>query len=312
MDKITLIDFHNMLWRCSIGFGPPIKHIICTEEMCTDNGKYDVKHKRDDVHCICGAKWDVDDQKCYGEKYIFIFNFFRNLRPLIEITEPHKIMIVGEGRPQFRYDLYPEYKANRIVKLGVKQESKDRFDLAKDEIMRLLQYLPITIAHAAAYEADDTIGTLCENMKDEDIVVISADSDFIQLLQRGYKNITIYNPIKKETMEAPQYNYLVWKILNGDKSDGIKGILKPKKALATVNDPELFRQLMSGEEFRSLFSINKKLIEFHIVPEEEIIIREGVRNFDALKKEFERMDFQSIINDKSWEKYVKTFDYVRY
>src|SRR5271157_2152796 len=310
MDKVLLIDGHNAMWRASIGFGPPTTHIVCAggfDEAC--------KHKlfgEGVIHCTCGAKWDVADSKCYGEKYVHIFNFFRNLRPQIEDGAPDKVFFVLEGHPQFRYDLFADYKANRIVKQASRQDALDKFQVAKNEIVRILQYLPITIARAASYEADDTIATLCENMKDEDLTVITSDSDFIQLLQRGYQNQTVYNPIKKVAMEAPAYPYVAWKCLNGDKSDNIPAILKPKKALDTVNDPELFRKFLSVEENRANFNINRQLIEFRSVPEEEITLKEGSRNYDKLKAEFTIMDFQSIINDKSWEKYTKTFDCLRY
>lgn len=306
MDKVLLIDGMNALWRASIGFGPPTQHKLCKH--CSD------KHDRvnDVPHCRCGAKWDSTDNKCYGEKYVHIFNFFRNLRPQIEDGSPDKCFFVLEGRPQFRYDLFADYKANRLVKTAAKQETLDKFQITKNEIVRLLQYLPITIVRAAAFEADDVISSLCENMKEEEITVISNDSDYIQLLQRGYKYLTIFNPIKKVVMEAPEYPYITWKSLNGDKSDNIPGLLKPKKALEAVNNPDIFRKWMSIEENRANFNINRQLIEFRSVPEEDLIIQEGTRNFEALRSEFAQMDFQSIINDKSWERYTNTFNCIKY
>ena len=310
MDRIMLIDGHNAMWRASVSFGPPIHHGVCghSGDTCPPaHSRYEGA-----MHCVCGARWDTTDNKCYGEKYNFIFNFFRNLRPLIEEGAPDKCFFVMEGHPKFRYDLFADYKANRIVKQAAKKESLDRFHAAKNEILRIIQHLPITVAQASDYEADDVIGTLCDNMKEEELTVISNDSDFIQLLQRGYRALTIYNPIKKVAMEAPAYPYVAWKCLNGDKSDNIPAILKPKKALDTVNDPELFKKFMAVEENRANFNINRQLIEFRSVPEEEIILKEGVRNYTKLKAEFTIMDFQSIINDKSWEKYTRTFDCLRY
>jgi 5'-3' exonuclease len=175
-----------------------------------------------------------------------------------------------------------------------------------------MQHFPITVARASNYEADDLIGTLCENMRDEEVTVLSNDSDYIQLLQRGYPHCQIYNPIKKVFMEAPDYPYVGWKCLNGDKSDNIPALLKPKKSLDTINNPELFKKFMEIEENRANFNVNRQLIEFRSVPIEEIVLHEGIRNFDIVKQEFERMDFQSIINDKSWVKYTKTFECLRY
>lgn len=297
MDRILLIDGHNAMWRACTTFGMKKLHYIVQPDVEKD--------------CICGEHWDFSINACPSD-YTVVFNFFRNLRPLIEDFEPDKCFFVLEGHPQFRYDLFADYKANRIVKHAAKAESQAKFQKDSGIIVPLMQCLPITTCRASDYEADDVIATLCDNMKDEDLTVLSNDSDYIQLLQRGYKNIRIYNPIKKVDMEAPAYPYVAWKCLNGDTSDNIPGLLKPKKALATVNDPELFKKFMEVEENRANFSVNRQLIEFRSVPEEEIVLREGVRAFENLKKSFQFMKFESIINDQSWKKYTKTFDCLKY
>lgn len=276
MDKVLLIDAHNQMWRACVKFG--------------------------------AVQPDVPDE------VIFAFNFFRNLRPLIEDFEPAKCFFVLEGHPQFRYDLFADYKANRIIKLAEtkSKESNERFLRTKDIIVPLMQYLPITTCRAANYEADDVVATLCENMQAEDLTVLSNDSDYIQLLQRGYQQIRIYNPIKKDFMEAPPYPYVAWKCLNGDKSDNIPALLKPKKALEAATNPEAFQKFMDVEENRANFNINRQLIEFRSVPLDDISMKEGQKDFDSLKKAFAEMKFESIINDKSWEKYCKTFDCLKY
>lgn len=275
MDKILFIDAHNSMWRACVKFGT--------------------------------VQPDTPDE------VIFTFNFFRNLRPIIEDFAPDKCFFVLEGHPQFRYDLFSDYKANRIVKNAeARKESNERFLKTKDIIIPLIQHLPITTVCAANYEADDVIATLCDNMKDEDLTVLSNDSDYIQLLQRGWKNVAIYNPIKKMFMEAPDYPYVAWKCLNGDKSDNIPALLKPKKALEAATNPEKFEQFMAVEENRANFQVNRQLIEFRSVPEDEIVLKEGNRQFDLLKQAFAEMKFESIINDKSWEKYHKTFDCLKY
>ena len=113
-------------------------------------------------------------------------------------------------------------------------------------------------------------------------------------------------------MEAPPYPYVAWKCLNGDKSDNIPALLKPKKAIDTVTNPDLFKKFMEVEENRANFQINRQLIEFRSVPVDDISIKDGVKNFELVKQEFAKMQFDSIINDKSWDKYVKTFDCLKF
>jgi 5'-3' exonuclease len=310
MDKILLIDALNAIWRATITFGPSKQ----VHEQCIKACNHKLLESNTN-HCTCGQEWNDNDGRCFSqanEDYIIVFNFFRNLRPIIEQFKPDKCFFVLEGHPQFRYDLYADYKANRIIKTASKQEAFDKFHFSKKEIIRLLNYLPITLARAEKYECDDVIATLCDNMKNEDLTVLSNDSDYIQLLQKEYSNIRIYNPIKKEFMQAPSYPYVAWKCLNGDKSDNIPAILKPKKALDTVCSPELFAKFMALEENRSKFSINRQLIEFRSVPEDEIHINNGSTDFHSLREEFSKMKFESIINEKTWQKFCNTFNCLKY
>jgi 5'-3' exonuclease len=295
MDKVLFIDGHNFIWRANITFGGSVKHVPTIE------GK-----------CLCKAPWNEEEQFCYGEKYSVIYNFFRNLRPIIEQFSPDKCFFVLEGHPQFRYDLYGDYKANRLIKNASRQEDQTKFFRNKDIIVSLLPHLPITLARAADYEADDTIASLCDNLKTEDLSIISTDTDYIQLLQRGYPYIRIYNPIKKVDIEAPSYPYVAWKCLNGDTSDNIPALLKPKKALDTINDPELFKKFLETEENRANFNINRQLIEFRPIPEEQIQLQEGQRNFQFLHDAFAQMKFDSMVRPESWSKYIKTFNCIKY
>ena len=313
MDKILLIDGNNAIWRASIGFGPTKSiHVECL-----DCDALISIHREGKTHCECGEDWNLITNSCLTQpssEYVTVFNSFRNLRPLIEMFSPDKCYFVLEGHPKFRYDLFADYKANRIIKNADRKEDLEKFNTSSNHIIRLLKYLPITIARAADYECDDVIGTLCENLKDEDLTVLSGDSDFIQLLQRGYKNCKVYSPIKKSFMVAPDYPYVAWKCLAGDKSDSIPGFegIGDKKAQKMLKDPDKFRSFMEIEENRSKFSIFRQLIEFKSVPEEEISLVEGIKNFLELKKEFKLMQFESIINDNSWNKYIKTFDCLKF
>lgn len=272
MDKILLIDGRNAIFRANIAFG-------------------------------------ADPNVPF--EHIITYNFFRNLRPIVEQFSPEKIFFVLEGHPKFRHELYAEYKSNRIIKTAEKQESVNKVNLASNIIIDLLQYLPITIAKASNYEADDVINTLCKNMQDENITILSSDTDYIQLLQK-YKNVSIYDPRKKEFMVAPTENYIVLKSLMGDKADNIKRLASENKAKLYCNNPDKFKEFLSIEENRANFSINKKLIEFADIDLDEIQSFEGKKDFDTLKDKFFELKFDSIINERSWDKYTKTFDCVKF
>lgn len=289
MDRVLIIDGHNFIYRACITFKPPPE----VAPPLIDNWGF------------TNPPLEVSPPEEFGT----IFNFFRNLRALVAQFTPVKCFFALEGHPQFRYDLYPDYKGNRLIKLASKSTSKELFDKAQPEILRLLKYLPLTLIRALQYEADDVINTLVTGLKDEEVIVASADSDFIQLLQKGHQHLTVYNPTTKTNRVAPEYHFIAYRAICGDKSDGIKGIsgYGPKKTLELISDPEKLHNFLSIEENRSLFSINTRLIEFKDVPPEDLLFEEGQTDFTFLQKEFVRMEFKTILKEPYWTSFQDTF-----
>lgn len=242
--------------------------------------------------------------------YCIIYNFFRNLKATIEQFNPTKCFFVLDGNPKYRKSIYSAYKGNR-TKYGSSDFQKNKehntfFHSQKNEIIRLLAYLPIQIIKAKDYEADDVIAFLCGNLKDENIVICSNDSDYIQLIQT-YKNVKVYDPIKKIFMEDPGIHFLLFRCLVGDVSDNIKGIISEKEAIELCNNTSRLKEFLSNDEYKADFNLNKQLIEFQKVPEEELEWFESDTNFNTLKTEFIKMDFKSMVNDKYWSRFVELF-----
>lgn len=272
MDKVLLIDGLNFIYRSNIKFG-------------SINKEY---------------------------KHTTIYNFFRSLRALIDKFEPKKVFFCLESKSNFRYALYSKYKANRkIIKLSSTIATKDTdnsFDEQRDKIIELLQNLPITTVYADGYEADDVIGELSNNLKDEEIIIVSNDTDYIQLLQKGYSNLKIFNPIKKDFVETPKYYYLVYKILAGDKTDNIPGLVSVSKAEDLAGNPKLLSLYLNNKENIANFNLNKELIQFATIPENKLIFNIGSCKLSVLKKEFKKMEFDSMLKESYWSKFEKTFN----
>ena len=80
-------------------------------------------------------------------------------------------------------------------------------------------------------EADDTIGYLCRQVLTESqITVMSTDKDFLQLANGRIK---IWSPTKKKMYDESavldeygisSHNLIWYRVLDGDKSDNIKGV----------------------------------------------------------------------------------------
>ena len=140
-----------------------------------------------------------------------------------------ELVLCCDGKNNWRRGYYPQYKANRK-----KKREQDTFDWAKAfEILtnvreEIQENFPYKVIQVDECEADDIIGTLCENTQEfgqyEDVMIISADKDFLQL--QRFPNVRQYSPLlKKEYKEETPLVSLMEKIMKGDAGDGVPNIL---------------------------------------------------------------------------------------
>jgi DNA polymerase-1 len=252
-----------------------------------------------------GVKEGDDDKPSYH----IVYNFFRSLRVLVETLKPTRVFFCCESEHSFRKELYSEYKANRIVKTGTAKakEKEEDFYRQANIIFKLLKHLPIVQVKADGYEADDVIATLADDLKDEEVVIVSADKDFMQLLQKGYKHLRIFNPHKKGFVEAPEYHALTFLCTNGDSSDNVPHLISEKRAIKLATDPKKLAEWLSVEENRANYQLNRQLVELKPIESEKMEFGTYEVNYDALKEEFDWMEFETIVEEKYWSRFVETF-----
>jgi len=147
--------------------------------------------------------------------------------------------------------------------------------------------------------------------KGDECVVVSGDSDFIQLLN-VFDNCKLYHPIKKTFIEKPDYDYVTWKALRGDLTDNIAGIpgCGDKTADKLVKDPELMTEYLKKDPIRQqVFERNVHLIRLVDFSDDLSIMEktEGVSDWEELADLFEDMGFDSMLKEKTWNKYIQTF-----
>jgi len=248
-----------------------------------------------------------------------MFHFFRNLRALVGTHSPDNVVLALEGHPKHRHKLMPEYKANRQIddddpEREAKIETSNHFFDSITDCLNLIRVaFPITIIKHPFYEADDTIHNFAAELISSDgqnnVTISSSDTDFIQSV---CPNIALYNPTQKKFIDAPDYDYVSWKALKGDGSDGIPGIPRvgAKTAEKLVRNG-LKEYLENNNEAASLYSRNVELIRFKTFDENdwnEFMIHTGKPDWDVVKASFNDHGFDSITNDTSWKRFVSTFD----
>lgn len=256
--------------------------------------------------------------------YCVCYNFFRNFRALVEQHKPSRVYFVLEGNPRQRYELLPEYKANRRIDLpeGVpvppeiakKLTDLESFFRQARLITNLLgRYFPVSLVRHADYECDDVIFNLIRRSSSAvPWTVVSNDSDFTQLLAE-FPNVKIYNPITKTYVEAPPFDYVTWKALRGDGSDNIPGLpgIGDKTAEELVVDPDKLRLLFKDKALAEQFERNYKLIRFITWSDEDamkMMCSQPTKDWDAVASKFNEWMFKSLLKEGTWNKFVTTFD----
>ena len=191
--------------------------------------------------------------------------FLRSLAYAIREVNPTRVIVVydGAGGSQRRRKIHPDYKSNRtpgkrITRWDAFKDAKEEKDAMKIQFSRLIEYLdflPVNVISIDKIEADDTIAYIAHTLLDEDVTILSADQDFLQLVN---ERITVWSPTKKkfytprmvmDDYGVPAHNFLMYKVLMGDKSDNIEGVkgLGPKKLPKIV--PDLFTQTTLDLDF---------------------------------------------------------------
>ena len=237
-----------------------------------------------------------------------VYNFFRSFRVLVEKFNPDKVYFVLEGKPKKRAEMFGEYKSQR------KYHDRDNFQAQKRTILDLLKnYFPVEVVRHPDYECDDIVaGLATKKHADDTCVIVSSDTDFLQIYEDKTHNTKVYNPVKKKFVFPPCESYLKFKALTGDASDNIPGFkgVGQKTALKLTENSSLFEDFLSKDDNRQRYDKNYTLIKFHDVEAalSELECSSPVLDWDNVKSTFEDFKFASITNDKSWNKFVTTFD----
>ncbi|GAB4423168.1 MAG: DNA polymerase I [Chloroflexi bacterium OHK40] len=214
-----------------------------------------------------------------GEPTYAVFGFAQILLTMIQEQRPDYVAVAFDVGRTFRDDLYTEYKAGR-------SETPEEFHPQLRRIQELVTALNIPIYTADGYEADDVIGTLCQQAAAQGVetLILTGDTDTLQLVNdhvqvllanpyaKGGKNTTLYD----EAAVRARYDGLApsqladLRGLRGDATDNIPGVkgIGEKGAIALLNQfgsveqifdhldevPNRYKKPLDGQREIALFS----------------------------------------------------------
>jgi len=170
-----------------------------------------------------------------------IVGFLRSLAYSINMIRPTRTIVVFDGKggsnrrrkifPQYKMGRKMSYRLNRAHDFLTREEEQKMMIRQLNRVVEYLECLPITILNIENCEADDVIGYLSKHIfNDSDTTILSTDKDFLQLVDN---NTRVFSPTKKKMYDEAKVfdeygihpkNFLLFRMFDGDKSDGIPGV----------------------------------------------------------------------------------------
>jgi DNA polymerase-1 len=156
-----------------------------------------------------------------------VFGFIRAMGQVRKVTElSHWMVVFDGGIPAERRELLPGYKAQRPPMPDPMREQMPR-------IQEFLDRAGITWLREDGQEADDIVAILARQAarQDSDVVIVSSDKDFFQLLDD--RIMMLRPPDMSRLMDAAGVEKKIgvwptqvveWLSLVGDSSDNIPGV----------------------------------------------------------------------------------------
>ena len=194
--------------------------------------------------------------------------FIRSVGYAIELLRPTRVIFAFDGlhAREKRKEIFSEYKQQRNHSIRLinnvyltKGEEKSGMTIQLRRLTQYLTQLPAVLSIHDYLEADDLIYIMKEQLPDSEIIIMSTDKDFLQLIDGRTK---VYQPTKKEVIDEQTilerygmypYNFGLYKSIEGDTSDNIPGVKGVGLKKLQKNVPMMF-----GEEKISF----EQLIDF--------------------------------------------------
>ena len=185
----------------------------------------------------------------------FDADFIRTIQSLSKSYEATRTIVCFDfGKSYYRMDLHEEYK-------GTRKKPQDEDEIKKyEDFFAVLNALPDQlddeILKFRGVEADDILAWITQNISDQydHTWIVSSDRDLYQLID---ENISIFNIFGRkevttqtllEDFEVTPSEYMLSRIIEGDKSDNILGIegIGPKRAQSLAREYKTLDSLLEA------------------------------------------------------------------
>lgn len=268
-----------------------------------------------------------------------VAGFLKSVGYAIKLLNPTRCVIIfdGNGGSMKRRKIYPQYKDKRNTKIRLNRAYSElsTSDLEeknmKSQLLRSVHYLdclPISTMAIDHVEADDTIAYAAQQYFKKNVVIMSADKDFLQLTD---ERIKVWSPTKKKLYGCAEVfgeygisckNLIWYRVLEGDVSDnidgiqgsGLKTIVKCFPFLAEEREVSLQEIYTHCENNSNKYKLYRTILENKEIVERNHMLMQlketEIQTFSQLRineildqpiKKLDRVSFSKLVTeDKMW------------
>jgi len=204
----------------------------------------------------------------FSENYL-IFNVIEYITQISKQYKADGVLVACDAPNVWRKAIYPEYKKSREANRGMYYgEVKECMKVIKDFFNN---HTSIPALSVEKCEADDIIACVSRS-KTNKTVIISSDTDFVQLLTG---NVTLYSPPQKMERTTDDQAYsLFLKCIRGDSADNIPSsyprVRETRLKQAWVDEYEMINLMETTNtndvKVKDAYEFNKKLIDLSLQP----------------------------------------------
>jgi 5'-3' exonuclease len=185
----------------------------------------------------------IDSSDYDGIEALTYTVFFRKIHKYFKIFNDYKWVIAWDNptSSDWRREVYTDYKGNRDY--DTDPIWREVMFPCMDKLKECLNHYPVIQITIEKLEADDIAYLVAKHFKGKDTVLLSTDSDWIQIVQEF--GVKLFHPLTDKYKQAPKdYEYIIQKAIMGDKGDNIPGLegYGPKKSQKLAED-------LYGEDF---------------------------------------------------------------
>ena len=218
-----------------------------------------------------------------------IYGFCRSIKKLIDKFDPKRMALIWDSKGKtFRSEMFKEYKATR-------QAPPSDLFIQKDQIIEFADLINLKQISKTGYEADDLIGSIVHDYKNNQIIIVGPDKDLYQLLS---EDVLIFDPFKDEIIDVQSFKkekgFLPNKVsffysLLGDSSDNIPGV----KGIGKKTASELVKKFDSLEDlYKNLDKVkNERIQELLKEKKEDAFLSFKLFSLKDYKLNFKENDF---------------------